>query len=159
MRALVKRDELEAAFHDSRFLAEEYPRVLRGLGWFRKGEYTEDPLDRFFAYWNALESVATGLAPDDERTRRGSKNKIWACFQRVWGPPANWKGAASDAWINEAGETRNKIAHGAVDVTLEGIEAVSERVSALRLVVRRYLLAELERLQRRAGDTGQPTEG
>jgi hypothetical protein len=56
--------------------------LLRGLGWYRKGLYTEDPFDKFLAFWNAIEIVAayyqSEFVPsiDRERAKKGSKSQI-----------------------------------------------------------------------------------
>jgi hypothetical protein len=83
--------------------------LLRGLGWYRKGLYTEDPFDKFLAFWNAIEIVAAAYyqsefvpSIDRERAKKGSKSQIWECFKALWGPCEQWPNiAGDDKWFDE----------------------------------------------------------
>jgi hypothetical protein len=108
-RRIIEPREIEAAFREADELAGVEAPFLRGLGWYRKGLYTEDPFDRFLAFWIAIELVAAAYyqaefvpSIDQERAKNGSKNQIWACFKAVWGPCQQWPNiAGEDKWIDE----------------------------------------------------------
>jgi hypothetical protein len=62
------------------------PSFLRSLGWYRKGLTADDPLDKFLAFWNATEIVASDYyhyvpGIDIEQANQGSKNQVWACVE------------------------------------------------------------------------------
>src|SRR5262245_29204280 len=54
VRRIVTEAEARRAFSQARWLSENEPAFLRALSWFRKALETENPLDRFFAFWLSL---------------------------------------------------------------------------------------------------------
>ena len=103
-RRLVTEDEWHEAFREARLLALAEPTFLRGLGWYRKGMYSDDALDSFLAYWNAIEIVATKYHPENEEAKKGSKSQIWECFNLIWGECAGWPNIPGQIhWIDENG--------------------------------------------------------
>jgi pSer/pThr/pTyr-binding forkhead associated (FHA) protein len=158
VRRIITLEELENAFKDVSFLEQNRsyevsndalvvrtPSLLRSLGWYRKGLYTDDPFDRFLAFWNSIEIVAARYyrhvpGIDLERGRRGVKNQIWACFIHLWGPCKHWPIImGKDKWIDESYEIRKSIAHGAGCVSVEEVAAVAGRNDVLRQVAHRFL--------------------
>lgn len=76
VRRIIEKDEWKTAFQESRLLNEEEPTFLRALGWYRKGQYTDDPFDKFLAFWNSIEITATKYHTPTPQTQNGSKNQI-----------------------------------------------------------------------------------
>jgi hypothetical protein len=154
VRRIIEQQEIEHAFQESHRLAMTSPSVrggtntpsfLRSLGWYRKGLYTEDPFDRFLAFWNAIEIVAARYyrdvpGIDQERARKGIKNQVWACFMALWGPCEQWPIIpGKDRWIDESYETRNDIAHGAGTVDIDKVATVASNIDPIRQVAHRFL--------------------
>jgi hypothetical protein len=82
-RRRIEYFEVEKAFHEAHRHAVNNPPFLRGLGWYRKGLYTEDPFDKYLAFWNAIEIVASKYyryipGIDIDRAKKGAKNQICA---------------------------------------------------------------------------------
>ncbi len=144
-RRIVGRQEIEGAFREADDLVMTQPPFLRSLGWYRKGLYTEDPLDKFLAFWNAIEIVAAGYyrsveSIDHERAKKGSKNQIWGCFGALWGPCEQWPDVlGDDEWIDANHEIRKNIAHGVIPVDIETVASVVGRLDAIRRVAYRFL--------------------
>jgi hypothetical protein len=59
VRRVIEQGQIERAFLEAHNLKRGRPSFLRSLGWYRKGLTTDDPLDKFLAFWNAIESVAS----------------------------------------------------------------------------------------------------
>ena len=59
VRRVIKEEEFQYAFKEASRLGRKYPSALKGLGYYRKGLYTEDPIDRYLALWNAIETIAS----------------------------------------------------------------------------------------------------
>lgn len=90
VKRIIEREEFEAAFHEAHSLRQGGPALLRSLGWYRKGLTTDDPLDKFLAFWNVIEIVAgkfyqSVLAIDQQRAKNGCKSQVWECFKTLWG--------------------------------------------------------------------------
>jgi hypothetical protein len=144
IRRRIEVREIENAFEEVRHLAINSPSFLRGLGWYRKGNYTEDPFDKFLAFWNAIEIVASKyfryIPTIDLSRAKGSKGQIWECFKALWGPCENWPIIASDTqWIDESNATRVEIAHGTASVDISKVGEVSAGISRIRQVAHRFL--------------------
>src|SRR5690554_6301933 len=91
VKALIDRDEFQFCFELARDLNLNENKLLRAFSWYRKGLYTEDPFDKFLAFWNSISVIADGYANDNERTRQGIINKIWDCFTTLWGNCSDWE--------------------------------------------------------------------
>lgn len=76
VRALVQRGEFVFCFEKARDLNINENKILRSFSWYRKGLYTDDPFDKFSAFWNAISVVADGYCNDNHRTRQGTINRI-----------------------------------------------------------------------------------
>lgn len=124
-RRVVERDEWITAFKESRSLNEYEPTFLRSLGWYRKGLYTQDPFDKFLAFWNSIEITASKYHTKDERTKKGSKNQIRQCFETLWGECKDWPIIrGNEEWINCNYVLRKDIAHGLKSVTVTSVETI-----------------------------------
>ena len=141
-RLFVAQDSWHSAFNGSRVLGERHTAdFLRALSWYRKGQYTEDPLDKFLAFWNSIEGVATKYAPRDNCTgRMATKCYVWESFKLVWGRCEQWPVIPGESgWIDEYYNTRKDIAHGAMSVSIRRIETVLERLDSIEAVAHRFL--------------------
>ena len=141
VRRRISAQEWRDAFKESRLLALTEPVFLRALGWYRKGLYTEDPFDKFVAFWNAIENVAAKYhppIPDDKP--KGSKSQIWESFKSVWGDCKDWPLIQGQTqWIDENNTIRNEIVHGAKPINVEAVESVLEKLETIQDVAHRFL--------------------
>lgn len=140
IKRIVEKDEWLASFKESRLLNEHEPTFLRSLGWYRKGLYTEDPYDKFLAYWNSIEITAAKYHHRTDRTQKGSKNQIWECFRELWGECSKWpviKG--NENWIDDYYNVRNKIAHGHDSITIDSVENIVNKLEQLEHISRLFL--------------------
>lgn len=148
VKALIEREEFREAFEISRNLNLNNTTFLRGLNWYRKGLYSDDPFDKFLAFWNSISIIATKYHTPDERTSNGSINQIWNCFETLWtNDIPNWKGINNNIrWINEMNEIRNNIAHGLIPIEIEYVEDVISKLDNVRDIAYRFLTEWYEKL-------------
>ncbi len=139
-RRLITEDEWHEAFHQSRLLALVEPTFLRSLGWYRKGLCTEDILDSFLAYWNAIEIVASKYHPDNDEAKKGTKSQIWECFKQIWGECLNWPViAGQENWIDNNYSSRIAIAHGTEPITVDSVEETILKLPIISEVAYKFL--------------------
>ena len=144
-RRIIEPQEIEDAFQEADYLRMTQPPFLRSLGWYRKGLYTEDPLDKFLAFWNAIEIVSAGYylsveSIDHERAKKGSKNQIWACFKALWEECEHWPNIPGDAnWIDENYEIRKNIAHGVSFIDIKTVASVVGKLDTIQKVAHGFL--------------------
>ena len=149
VRAVIYREEFIFCFALARDLNLNENKLLRAFSWYRKGLYTEDPFDKFLAFWNAISVIADGYCNDNIRTRQGIINKIWDCFVTLWGECPNWEYVnGDDRWINDNNDIRNKIAHGGVTVDVQYVENVIGKLSIVQNVAYKFLSQWADRLGR-----------
>ncbi len=141
VKAVIEGIEFSNCFQQSRILNLHETTLLRALNWYRKGLYTEDPFDKFLAFWNSINVVAAKYHTPTERTQRGIINQIWNCFETLWGNDLkNWENIdGDDRWINDNNEIRNNIAHGLVPVEINYVENVITRLDSVRKVAYKFL--------------------
>lgn len=140
VRAVIEEEEFKQCFEISRTLNLEHTAFLRALNWYRKGLYTDDPFDKFLAFWNSISVVAGKYHTPNERTRSGIINQIWNCFETLWGTnPNEWPNIDNNRWINEHNEIRNNIAHGLIPVEIDYVEDVISRLENVQSVAYRFL--------------------
>ncbi|HLO89081.1 MAG TPA: methylamine utilization protein MauJ [Nostocaceae cyanobacterium] len=137
----VKKEEWHKAFKEARLLAMKESTFLRALGWYRKGLYTEDPFDKFLAFWNSIEIVATKYHPPiPEGRSTGSISKIWESFKSIWGECDNWDIIQGQKnWIDDNYKIRIAIAHGTQPVDIETVKNVVTKIDILKLVANKFL--------------------
>lgn len=139
-RRIITNEEWHDAFREARLLALAEPTFLRALGWYRKGLYSEDALDSFLAYWNAIEIVAGKYHPDNDEAKKGSKSQTWACFKLIWGDCEKWPNIPGQTkWIDDNYDTRKNIAHGTSPITIEFVEGVIQRLPSIHDVAYQFL--------------------
>jgi len=145
VRRIIEPDQFEHAFGEAYSLARGSPSFLRSLGWYRKGLTTEDPLDKFLAYWNAIEIVASKYyhyvpTIDKERAKKGSKNQVWACFDALWGRCEDWPVIPSQTkWIDESYAVRLDVAHGVAFINVNKVGEVAQRLPVIEDICYRFL--------------------
>lgn len=145
---MITEEELRSCFELSRQLNLHETKMLRALNWYRKGLYTDDPFDKFLAFWNSISVVASGYHNDNERTRLGIINQIWDCFVTLWGQDCNnWEYVNGDErWVNDNNDIRNNIAHGLVAVEIHYVEDVITRLDSAQKVAYKFLTQWAEKL-------------
>lgn len=149
VRAVIDEDEFRFCFELARQLNLNENKLLRAFSWYRKGLYTEDPFDKFLAFWNSICVVADGYCNDNERTRLGTVNRIWDCFITLWGQCPEWEFInGNDRWVNDNNEVRNKIAHGGVTVDIQYVENVINQLETVQKVAYKFLTQWASRLNR-----------
>lgn len=149
VRAVIDKEEFRFCFKLARDLNLNENKLLRAFSWYRKGLYTEDPFDKFLAFWNSISVVADGYCNDNERTRQGIINKIWDCFTTLWGECNNWEYVnGNDRWINDNNDVRNKIAHGGVTVDIQYVENVINQLESVQKVAYNFLTQWAVRINR-----------
>jgi hypothetical protein len=145
VRRVIEPDEIVNAFREAHQLASARPSFLRSLGWYRKGLTTDDPLDKFLAFWNAIEILAGKYyhyvpAIDKERAKKGSKSQVWECFKALWGPCKEWPVIPGQSrWIDDSYKVRLDVAHGVAFVEIHKVAEVAERLPAIEEVCYRFL--------------------
>lgn len=149
-RRVVTAPEWNDAFHTARLWLLTEPTFLRAIGWYRKGLCTEDPFDKFLAFFNTIETLAAKYNPNKEQCAgRGSKCHIWETFKAVWGNCTNWPIISNQIrWIDESYTMRKDIAHGIASIDINVIENVVEKLDIIKEVANR-LITDWERLQLR----------
>ncbi|MDA3731459.1 HEPN domain-containing protein [Niameybacter massiliensis] len=130
-RRLEKSDFIEA-FNMARKFEIEEPILLKAIGWYSKGKYTPNMLDKFVAYWNAIEIIGKAYHHENERTRQGVKNKIYQCFIECYGEVENWN--LPDNWIDDMHDMRSCIVHGGKDTTAEAINEVAQLIPKMESI-------------------------
>ncbi len=151
VRRVIESDQIEHAFSEAYSLARGSPSFLRSLGWYRKGLTTEDPLDKFLAFWNAIEIVASKYyhyvpSIDKERAKKGSKNQVWACFEALWGQCSDWPVIPGQTkWIDESYAVRLDVAHGVAFINIHKVGEVAERLPVIEDLCYRFLKGWRER--------------
>jgi hypothetical protein len=145
VRRVVEPGEIENAFYEAHHLGRTNPSFLRSLGWYRKGLMTDDPLDKFLAFWNAIEVVAAEYyhcvpAIDKQRAKNDSKSQVWECFKALWGGCEEWPVISGlTEWIDESYSVRVDVAHGVAFVDIYKVAEVADRLPAIEKVCYRFL--------------------
>ena len=142
VKRLIDREDFRDAFLEARRLTLSESTFLRALGWFRKGKCTTDPLDRFLAFWIAIETVAQKYNPNKPAcASRGSICHIWESFKAVWGDCERWPliGGKTD-WIDLNNKKRVEVAHGSIATDVESVSRIVDSLSEVEAVSRRFLM-------------------
>jgi hypothetical protein len=143
VRRVIEENEIRQSFKLARKVSQNEPTLLKALGWYRKGLITNDPMDKFLAFWNSIEIITSKYHPPLEKGReKGSKNEMWACFIGLWGDVDNWNIPENKGktWIDENYDTRKNIAHGIACVSINYIEQVMEKNKTIEVLAFRFLI-------------------
>ena len=142
VKRTLGRELIRESFKESRELTLSQATYLRALGWFRKGKYTTDPLDKFLAFWIAIETVAAKYNPNKQVcSSRGSVCHIWECFKYIWGECCTWPEiAGKEDWIDTGNSKRVQIAHGTISTDVESVGSISSSIEQVERVSHRFLM-------------------
>jgi len=140
-RRFIEDTEWDEAFTLGRDYGIGRPVFSRAISWYRKGMTSEDPIDKFIAFWSSLEGVGSSFARRNDRTAKGSINQICDCFEQLWGDnPKKWPIISSNVkWINKFHEKRNGIAHGYIPVNVETLREISSQLPQVQKLAYRFL--------------------
>jgi hypothetical protein len=140
-RRIIDEDTWRSCFREARLLALSEPSFMRALGWYHKGLITENPLDKFLAYWNSIEIVASKYHPPIPQGRStGSKSTIWESFKLIWGECEYWPIILGDKqWIDANYDLRVSIAHGTGPVDINQVEIVLGKLETIGKVAHAFL--------------------
>lgn len=137
---IVEEDEWLTAFRDSREYGINRPIYSRALSWHRKGTTSEDVIDKFIAFWSAIEGFGSESARRNDKTKCGSINQICDCFDQLWGEESQWKVIPNNSnWVNQFNKTRNGIAHGFIPVNVDTVREISSQLPKLQELVYVFL--------------------
>jgi hypothetical protein len=141
VRRIVDRQDFVDAFFQSRILSLTETTFLRSLSWFRKGKHSQDPLDKFLAFWNSIETVASKYNPNKDACKgKGSKCHIWESFKKVWGECDKWEFIGGQTkWIDECNEHRINIAHGIIPIEIDFIEKIINKLPEVENIAFKFL--------------------
>ena len=140
-RRTLTTDEICTAFNFARQLEIEQPILLRAIGWYSKGKISNNALDAFLSYWNAIEIAASKYHTQTNRTESGAINKVYQSFLDYLGSEDQWN--FPNSWINSMYEKRCCIAHGGEETTAEAINEISILLPGISTISRRFLKAIL----------------
>ena len=141
VRALVSKELWLQCFEDGRRYGTERSTFCRALSWFRKGHTSENPLDRFLAYWASIEVIGSKFSESNEHTKKGTINQICNCFDQLWGDCLKWQVIPGKAdWVNHFCELRNQISHGTIPlVEMDAIREISGSIPKLHNLALAFL--------------------
>ncbi len=141
IKRILTEEEIKQAFKESLSLSLKHPVFLKAYSWYRKGLYTEDPFDKFLAFFNSIELVASKYHPQNDAAKKGSKSQIWECFKAIWGECSEWPLyiRGNNKWIDKNYETRKEIAHGLAIVNIEEVGKVSSMITSIQNVAYLFL--------------------
>lgn len=141
VRRIIDREDFTNSFIEARLLSLTETTFLRALSWFRKGKYSQDPFDKFLAYWNSIETVTSKYNPNKSSCQgKGTICHIWECFKSIWGECDTWEFIAGQKrWIDECNEIRKNIAHGIIPIEIESVSIILEKLPELEKVSSKFL--------------------
>ena len=140
VKKLIPEQEWRSAFQLGREYGINQAVLSRALSWFRKGLISEDPIDKFLAFWSSIECVGSVCARKTERTKLGAVNQVCDCFDQLWENVADWKVIPNKAsYINDFHETRNGIAHGYINVDVETVRRISQDLCVIQSLTTAFL--------------------
>ena len=142
VRRIVDKMDFILAFSDARLLNLAKTTLLRSLSWFRKGKYSQDPFDKYLAFWNSIETTASKYNRNKDACKsKGSKCHIWECFKYIWGDCEKWEFiAGQNKWIDDCNEIRLNVAHGTIPIDVSSIEKIVEKLPEVENVAQKFLI-------------------
>lgn len=141
VRRIVDKDDFLLAFADARLLNLTKTTLSRSLSWFRKGKYSQDPFDKYLAFWNSIEITSSKYNRNKDACKgKGTKCHIWECFKYVWGKCDKWEFIGGQKkWIDECNEIRKNVAHGTIPIDVNSIEKILTKLPELENVSQKFL--------------------
>lgn len=143
VKRMFTDSEFMMAFIMARRLEVEHPRILKAIGWYVKGINSNNALDSFLSYWNAIEIIGTHYYTPTDRAKSGAINQIYQCFLDLWGNESNWE--LPDRWINDMHDKRSKIAHGVDETTVEALNSTAILIPEVSGVARKVIYSTLNK--------------
>lgn len=141
VRRRIDHTDFANAFRESRILSISETVFSRGLSWFRKGKYSQDPFDKYLAFWNSIETIASYYNKKKDVCKgKGTICHTWECFKHVWGECEDWEfiGGQKD-WIDESNRTRVSIAHGTIPIEIDSIQQIVSKIPEVEKVAHKFL--------------------
>lgn len=139
-RRRLTEEELVDAFRTARLWVLAEPTFLRAAGWYRKGLYTEDPFDKFLAFYNTIETLCSKYNPNPEKCKGKSKCQVWETFKNIWGECSVWPIIPNQTgWIDDNYEMRVNIAHGIASIDINVIEDAISMIEPIKQVAYRLI--------------------
>lgn len=142
-RRRLTEDELSNAFKTARLWVLTEPTFLRAVGWYRKGLYTEDPFDRFLAFFNSIEILCNKYNPNRtvcNNPGTNTKCHIWETFKALWGQCPEWPIIPNQTdWIDVNYNIRKDIAHGIASIDINVLENVIDKIDIIKQVAYRLI--------------------
>ena len=141
VRRIVDKDDFLLAFFDARLLSLTKMDLSRSLSWFRKGKSSQDPFDKYLAFWNSIETTASKYNKNKDACKgKGSKCHIWECFKYLWGECDEWELIGGQIkWIDECSDIRNNVAHGTIPIDISSIEGILTKLPEVESVANKFL--------------------
>ncbi|WP_261511621.1 methylamine utilization protein MauJ [Chryseobacterium paludis] len=137
-RRRLAENELSDAFKTARLWVLTEPTFLRAVGWYRKGLYTEDPFDKFLAFFNSIEILCNKYNPNKDRCNNPGTNTkchMWETFKSIWGECPHWPIIPNEIdWIDENYDIRKDIAHGIASIDVNVVENVTSKIETIKSV-------------------------
>ena len=142
-RRRLTEDELNEAFKTARLWVLTEPTFLRAVCWYRKGLYTEDPFDKFLAFFNSIEILCNKYNPNRVRCNNPGTNTkchMWETFKAVWGECPEWPIIQNRmTWIDENYDMRKDIAHGIASIDINVVENVISKIDTIKQVAHKLI--------------------
>jgi len=146
VRRVVTEAEWREVFELGRKYGANYPAITKALSWYRKGLTSENPVDRYLAFWNVLEVLGAGYHQQNERTSQGIINQICNCFDQLWESCEHWPVVAGrPERVNQFHGRRNAITHGFQDIDVQSLREISDDTDELRELSRALLEAVVQK--------------
>lgn len=140
VRRVVSEQEWVSAFDLGRQYGLTRRVFSRALSWYRKGMNAQDVIDQLLAFWSALEGIAAPFGSPVPPHKDGTVNKICACFDQLWGKCEEWKVIPGNPIVvNEFSNYRNKIAHGYMDVDIDQIREIRDKLPLYHQLTHAFL--------------------
>lgn len=140
VKKLIPEQQWRDSFRLGREYGMEQAVLSRALSWFRKGLTSEDPIDKFLAFWSSIEGVGAAYARKTKRTKLGAVNQVCDCLDQLWENVADWKVIPNEAsCINDFYKTRSGIAHGYISVDVETVRRISHDLHMIQSLATAFL--------------------
>ena len=140
VKRILRKDDWENCFQQSRKIGLERRTFSRSISWYRKAMVSEDPIDSFLSYWSSIESLGSKFAQDNTQTQNGVINKICNCFDQLWNSCDSWKVIPNQPnEVNEFHELRNGIAHGYISVDIDTLKRITHKLPIIKSLAYEFL--------------------
>ena len=133
VKRILRTNDWENCFQQSRRIGLERRTFSRSISWFRKAMVSEDSIDSFLSYWSSIESLGSRFGRENQRNQNGVINKICDCFDQLWNSCDLWKVIPNHAnELNEFHDLRNGIAHGFISVDIDTLKRITHKLPIIK---------------------------